>query len=155
MTSQEFRALCNRVFTEYGFVKKGKGYYLDLGSDILGSIHFQASNYGKAFYLNCGFSLKNANEHMPYPKYTETNMDQRIAVPGKEKLANKPEDYEYLAEIIKYELYNQNEMEEFLKKDLDSWVIPAIKNGMSFILSHEDMYRVMLNWARFLHKIPE
>jgi len=155
MTSQEFHALCNRIFTEYGFVKKGKDYYIDLGSDIVGSIHFQKSNYGKAIYLNCGFSLKNSSDYIPYPKRTETNMSWRIAVPGREKLANKPDNYEYSTEMIEYGRYNQNEMETFIKNEIDTWVIPAIKNGMSYILLHEEMYRIMLKIARVLHKIPE
>ena len=57
--------------------------------------------------------------------------------------------------MIEYERYNPNEMEELIKNEIDAWVIPAIKNGMSYILLHEEMYRIMLKIARLLHKIPE
>ena len=155
MTKQEFLALCDQVFQKYGFVKKGKSYYLDLGSDIIGSIHFQYSDYGKAIYLNCGFSLKNYNECLPYPKYQDTNMDWRISVPGKEKLANKPDSYEYSTEMIEYEHYDRNEIEDCLKNDLDTWVIPAIKYGMDYILTHDEYYRLMVKVARMFHRLPE
>ena len=155
MTKQEFLTLCDQVFKKYGFFRKGRHYYLDLGSDISGAILFQASDYGPAYYLNCGFSLKDSNSSLPYPKLTEVNMCRRISVPGKEKLANKPDSYEYSTEMIEYELYDRNEIEDCLKNDLDTWVIPAIKYGMDYILTHDEYYRLMVKVARMFHRLPE
>lgn len=128
---------------------------MDLGSDILGSVHLQSSDYGRAVYINCGFSLKDNNDCLPYPKRTDVHMSWRVDVPGKVKLANKPETYRYTTEMIEYERYDPCEIEASLKNALDTWVVPVIKNGMSFILSHDEMYRGMLKIARILHKIPE
>ncbi len=155
MTKEEFLAICDRVFKEYGFQKHKTSYYLDLGSDIVGSIHFQGSAYGKAMYINCGFSLKNYNEHLPYPKYRDTNMDWRMAVPGKEKLSRRPDTYDYLTDCIKYDYYNPEELESNIKSALDTWVIPAIRYGMAYIMAHDKYYRVMLIEARNLHTLPD
>lgn len=154
MIKQEFLLLCNRIFKEHGFVKSGKSYYLDLGSDIIGSIHFQRSNYGKTIYLNCGFSLKNYNDCLPYPKYCDTNMDLRISIPGKEKLYGKPDSYEYLTDMIKYVLYDPGELETYIENALRTWIIPAIKNGMTYILAHDEYYNIMVKEAKMLHRIP-
>ena len=140
MLKQEFRDLCDCVFKSFAFLKKGKNYYLDSGSDVVGSIHFQSSDYGRAFYLNCGFSLKKDNACLPFPKYSEVHMSWRIAVPGRERLANRPESYEYTTEMIKYALYGQAEMERYLRDAFAAWVMPTIRNGMSYILSHEEQY---------------
>lgn len=155
MTKQEFFALCDRVFKKYGFVKHGKSYYLDIDSDIVGSIHFQSSNYSKALYLNCGFSLKGHNDCLPYPKYRETNMDLRISVSGKETLYGKPASYEYRTDRIKYELYSDGELESCIESALQTWVLPAIENGMSYILAHDEYYNLMIQEARILHRIPD
>ena len=155
MLKQEFLNICDGLFRQYGFVKKGRNYYRDAGSDILGSVHFQASSYGAAYYLNCGFSLKDSNECLPYPKLREANMSMRMAVPGKEKLSNHPDDYAYTTELIKYDLYDRDELERAIDRELSTWVIPAINNGMSYILEHDEIFRVMLTVARILHKIPE
>jgi len=53
MTKDEFLSLCDRTFKRYGFVRRGRHYYIDLGSDIIGAIFFQSSDYGVAYYLNC------------------------------------------------------------------------------------------------------
>lgn len=154
MTKQEFLLLCDQVFKEYGFIKSGKSYYLDLGSDVVGSIHFQLSNYGKTIYLNCGFSLKGYNNCLPYPKYHDTNMDLRISIPGKERLNGKPDSYEYLTDMIKYALYDSDELKKYIENALRTWVIPAIKNGMSYILTHSEYYSIMIEEAKILHRIP-
>ena len=155
MTKKEFLAVCNGVFTNHGFVKKGTGYYLDLGSDIIGSIHFQSSLYGKAVYINCGFSLKDFNDGLPYPKYRDTNMDWRISVPGKEKLSNKPDSYAYQTEMIKYEYYSADELESSIESALEAWVIPAIQNGLKYILAHDEYYRVMVKVAKRFQRLPD
>ena len=155
MNKQEFLTLCDHIFRDIGFAKHGKAYYLDLGSDIVGSIYFQSSCYGKTIYINCGFSLKNYNDQLPYPKYCDTNMDSRIAIPGKEKLSNKPDAYRYLTNAIKYEHYNDDEIETGIINELKMWVIPAIRNGLSYILVHEEYYGVMVRTARILGRIPE
>lgn len=155
MTNQEFFALCDQIFKKYGFIKHGKNYYLDLDSNIVGSIHFQSSNYSKALYLNCGFSLKNGNDCLPYPKYHETNMDLRISVPGKETLYGKSASYEYLTDRIKCELYSSNELESCIENALQTWILPAIKHGMSYILAHDEYYSIMIQEARILHRIPD
>lgn len=155
MTRKEFLAICSRMFKEHGFQKRGTSYYLDLGSDIIGSIHLQGSGYGTGMYINCGFSLKNHNEHLPYPKYRDTNMDWRISVPGKEKLSNRSDAYEYLTEIIKYEYYTPDEIENSINGNLDTWVIPAIKYGMAYIMAHGEYYGSMVNHAKKLHTLPD
>ncbi len=155
MTKEQFLLLCDQIFKKYGFSKKGKNHYLDLGADIIGSIHYQSSDYGKAFYINCGFSLKDHNDFLPYPKYRETNMSWRICVPGKEKLSGKPDSYTYSTEMIKYEYYAPDELESSIDSAVNEWVIPAIKNGMTYILAHEEYYRLMVKIAKILHKIPE
>ncbi len=155
MTKQEFKALCDGILKRYGFMKARGQYYLDLGSDIIGSVHFQSSLYGKAVYINCGFSLKDFNDGLSYPKYRDTNMDWRISVPGKEKLSNKPDSYAYQTEMIKYEYYSADELESSIESALEAWVIPAIQNGLEYILAHDEYYRVMVKVAKRFQRLPD
>ncbi len=154
MTKQEFYDLCDQIFKGYGFVKKRRHYYLDLGSDLVGSVYLQGSNYGRATYLNCGFTLKSKEECMPYPNIYDTNMNWRIAVPDKEELYNKPASHEDMTMIIRYEYYDLDELEAWIKNDMNKWVIPAIQNGLDYILAHDELYGRMVRDARRLHKLP-
>ena len=82
-------------------------------------------------------------------------MDWRMAVPGKEKLSHRPDTYDYLTDCIKYDYYNPEELESNIKSALDTWVIPAIRYGMAYIMAHDKYYRVMLIEARNLHTLPD
>lgn len=68
MTSQEFRTLCNRIFTEYGFVKVGKNYYRHPGAA-------QSRDAGSGTHLMHGLPLtrqtgswltESSNQHMSH-----------------------------------------------------------------------------------------
>ncbi len=154
MTKQEFKELCDRILKRYGFVKARGHYYLDLGSDVLGAVLFQASDYGAAYYLNCGFSIK--SEMAPrYPKLTDVTFCHRIAVPSKEKYTYFPAAACSTTAMIAYEEYRPEEIEPYIDQALSSWVVPAIKNGKNFILRRNDLYSEMVHKARVLHKFDE
>lgn len=155
MTKAEFLSLCDRTFRRYGFVRHGRHYYLDLGSDIVGAILLQNSDYGAAYYLNCNFGIKGEIENLPYPKRYDFQMSWRMDVPGKERLPYLPNPENYTTELIKYDKYTAAEIEPYLIAALDEWVLPAIENGYDFILKHEDLYGRMLNIARILKKIKD
>lgn len=155
MTKDEFLSLCDRIFKRYGFLRRGRHYYIDLESDIIGSIFFQSSDYGAAYYLNCGFGIKSEIENLPYPKRHDFQMSWRIDVLGKERLPYLPNPEKYMTEVIKYEKYTAEEIGSYLTLALDEWVIPAIRNGYAYILGHEELYGRMLNIARILKKIKE
>lgn len=155
MTQKEFLALCGDVFERYGFLRHGKHYYLDLESDILGAIFFQSSNHGAAYYLNCCFGIKSELANLPYPKRQDFQMSWRISVPGKERLPYLAEPDNYTTEMIKYGLYEPDEIQPHLAEALENWVIPAIRNGYAYILSSEDMFGLMLKIARMIGKIKK
>ena len=150
MTKQEFLDLCDRVFKKCGFVKHRKHYYLDMGSDLVGSIIFQGSAFGKGYYLEGSFSYKDKNEYLPYPTLTEIDLGQRIYVQGKEPIGGS---CEYMTTLIKYELYAAEEIEESIEQALTSWIMPAIQYGQTYIWAHEDLYKDLLCEARVLGKI--
>ena len=151
MTKQEFKALCDGILKRYGFMKARGQYYLDMGSDIIGAVLFQASDYGGAYYLNCGFGIK-AEMPTPYPKLTEVNFCWRIEVPGKEKYTYFPRPEGYMSTMIDYEKYTEDEIRPYIEQALETWVIPAIKNGKDYILTRDDLYADMVEKARVLHK---
>lgn len=154
MTKQEFKTMCDRILKRYGFAKTHGQYYLDLGSDILGAMFFQASDYGSAYYLNCGFAIK-AEMAVPYPKLADVNFSWRIAVPGKEKFTYNPRPNGYMSEMISYGEYLEEEIAPYIEQAFHTWVIPAIQNGKEFILNRDDLYGGMIRKARALHKIKE
>lgn len=151
MTKREFKEFCDEILKRYGFVKTHGHYYLDLGSDILGAVLFQASDYGTAYYLNCGFSIK-SEMTTRYPKLTDVTFCRRIVVPSKEKYTYFLTAVSSTTAMIAYEKYTPEELEPYIDQALSFWVVPAIRNGKNFILSRDDLYSEMVYKARILHK---
>lgn len=87
MTKQDFLKQIWLFFKQYGFVKHGNHFYLDCENDIVCVAGFYQSNYGNYKYMEYGFAIKSINPRMPYPKFSELNINcGRILVNGKESI---------------------------------------------------------------------
>ena len=57
-----------------------------------------------------------------------------------------------MSTMIDYEKYTEDEIRPYIEQALETWVIPAIKNGKDYILTRDDLYADMVEKARVLHK---
>ncbi len=75
MTKHEFIAEVTAVMKSCGFSKQGNHFYLDCGNSWLCVLGMQKSCYGEYYYLEYGFAITSANPKMPYPKFSELNIN--------------------------------------------------------------------------------
>lgn len=139
MDKIEFRKTCANLLMQYGFVHRKGAFYLEGDAEVICSIYLQASNYGEAGYLACCFTSKLLHPTLQYPTFYQTDTKTRITVLGKEPLANREGPYE--TTMIKYSSYNGDELSEAIDKAMREWILPAVEQGVSYILAHWDRYK--------------
>ncbi len=87
MTKEEFITAVNAAAKRHGFTKKGSHFYLDCGNDWLCVLGIQKSNFGEYCYLEYGFAIGTVNPKMPFPKFSELNINcGRLAINGSSTL---------------------------------------------------------------------
>lgn len=106
MDTKNFKNLCDRLLKKYGFKKKKTMYYKDSNDGIRCGVYLQRSYYGKVYYFNYYYFLDNSDVKV-FPQYFEADVYGRITVLSKIKENNSY----YQTELIKYELYEEKELE--------------------------------------------
>lgn len=60
-------------FAKSGFIYKSNHFYKDISEEVKAIFGLNASNYGRYYYLEYGFSFHSLCKK-PYPKYTEMSL---------------------------------------------------------------------------------
>lgn len=101
MTKQEFIKFMSNLMKEKNFIKKGSNYYFDCGNDVLCVLGMYKSNYDNYYYMEYGFVFKSINPKMPFPKYSELNINcGRIWADGKDAIYYEHVTQEALKQVI-------------------------------------------------------
>lgn len=135
MTKQEFKTFCKEEFYKRGFKKVKNMYYLDGEEDILCGINLQKSNFGNLYYINVKFFIKGFNEKFPYPTCYDADISGRMSVMSKTETC---QGKHFMTGQIEYEEYTPEELREYFEKDFESWILPAVKEGTSFLAKKID-----------------
>ena len=143
MDTKNFKNLCDRLLKKYGFKKKKTMYYKDSNDGIRCGVYLQRSYYGKVYYFNYYYFLDNSDVKV-FPQYFEADVYGRITVLSKIKENNSY----YQTELIKYELYEEKELEiihktdkpqyekeleEYLEKGIQDEILLPVKKGRQVI----------------------
>ena len=75
MTKEEFIKLTANCLKPMGFIRKGRNFYFDFNNGILGVLGMQKSMYGPYYYIEYGFAFSEFNPRMPYPNFSELNLN--------------------------------------------------------------------------------
>ena len=75
MTKELFLKTIGTLLKKYGFIRKGQHYYLNCENDISCVIGLQKSGFGDYYYMEYGFAIQSLNPKMPYPKFSELNIN--------------------------------------------------------------------------------
>ena len=135
MEKSEFLRFLEEKLTSYGFVKKKRSYY-KAGDEVLCCVDFQASSYGKIYYINYHFFIGSYDAAQDFPSYRESDIDGRIRIKTKSQLYHgKP----FMSALIHYEEYSGKELETYIDEALKQTIIPAIDQGKKFILEHKNI----------------
>lgn len=145
MTKQEFKTFCKEEFYKRGFKKVKNMYYLDGEKDILCGIDLQKSNFGNVYYINVNFFIKGFNEKVPYPTYYDADIDGRMSAMSKKATC---QGKTFMTSQIEYEEYTSIELREYFEKDFESWILPAVKEGTSFLAKKIDYMNLSPHMAR-------
>ena len=137
MDTKNFKNLCDRLLKKYGFKKKKTMYYKDSNDGIRCGVYLQRSYYGKVYYFNYYYFLDNSDVKV-FPQYFEADVYGRITVLSKIKENNSY----YQTELIKYELYEEKELEEYLEKGIQDEILLPVKKGRQVIY---DMVKIKSN----------
>ena len=129
MDTKDFKDLCDRLLKKYGFKKKKTMYYKDSNDGIRCGVYLQRSYYGKVYYFNYYYFLDNSDVKV-FPQYFEADVYGRITVLY--KIKERDGNY-HQTEIIKYELDEENELEEYLEKGIQDEILLPIKKGRQVI----------------------
>ena len=128
MDTKNFKNLCDRLLKKYGFKKKKTMYYKDSNDGIRCGVYLQRSYCGKVYYFNYYYFLDNSDVKV-FPQYFEADVYGRITVLSKIKENNSY----YQTELIKYELYEEKELEEYLEKGIQDEILLPVKKGRQVI----------------------
>lgn len=128
MDTKNFKNLCDRLLKKYGFKKKKAMYYKDSNDGIRCGVYLQRFYYGKVYYFNYYYFLDNSDVKV-FPQYFEADVYGRITVLSKIKENNSY----YQTELIKYELYEEKELEEYLEKGIQDEILLPVKKGRQVI----------------------
>ena len=75
MTKKEFLNLFSFTIQKYNFIKKNNNFYLDCDNDIVCVVGLYKSNFDEYYYIEFGFAIKSINPKIPYPKFSELNIN--------------------------------------------------------------------------------
>lgn len=129
MDTKNFKNLCDRLLKKYGFKKKKTMYYKDSNDGIRCGVYLQRSYYGKVYYFNYYYFLDNSDVKV-FPQYFEADVYGRITVLS--KIKERDGNY-HQTELIKYELYEEKELEEYLEKGIQDEILLPVKKGRQVI----------------------
>ena len=134
MTKEEFKEFCISEFKKRGFVKKRSVYYLS-GEEILCSLSLQKS-MAEAFYINVDYYIGKFTNIKEYPSIYEADFSKRITVLSRDTIDGK----HFMDAQIEYDYYKKEEIEPYLNDCFNQYILPAIKNGKTYILEHKEYF---------------
>lgn len=134
MDKKQFLKLCNTIFTEYGYVKKGKSTYYWNGNDLQGEISIIKSSYSSEHFIDVSFYICDLNFQNNVPTPPNAEFSRRIRIPNK---ASKSDPLSFTA-YIDYELYSEDELKKSIKADFDANILPVIQYGKVEFLERND-----------------
>ena len=134
MNKEEFKLFCHEFFTQKGFIKKNKMYYLK-GREIMCGIYLQKS-IGDGFYVEYNCFIGEFENIKKYPKRLESDFGNRITVLSK---ATYKGGY-YMTALIEYDKYSKEELIPYFEKTVNSEIMPLINLGKKYLLENFDEY---------------
>lgn len=134
MTKQEFIEFCHYEFTNRGFKKKKKMYYLN-GKDLLCGLDIQKS-MGEAFYINYCYFIGRYDDIKQYPSYYDNDLSKRIEVLSKATYKGE----HFMGGLIEYERYTKEELKPYFDEAFDRYIMPPITEGKNIILENKEYY---------------
>ena len=127
MDKKEFKKVTKEVYEQYGFVKKGNLFYLDLDEVLLSSKIF--SIYG-TYHLSYNFSIKAAHSEEEYQHNDMfEGFDSYEIKMRYQENPNKYKGYDIPNEEISAEEYREN-----LLKMLPRFFDPYKENALNYIV---------------------
>ncbi len=75
MTKEEFIKVISVQLKKHGFYKKSNHFYLNCENSFVCVIGLDKSNYGPYYYIEYGFAVSTINPKMPWPKFSELNIN--------------------------------------------------------------------------------
>ena len=75
MTKKQFLDEIAAFFCDNGFLRVKDHFYKDLSGDIMLVFGFQQSSYGKYGYMEYGYCFKSINQHLPFPRFNQLNLN--------------------------------------------------------------------------------
>lgn len=127
MDKKEFQKITKKVYEEYGFVKKGKYYYLDL-KDVIICSGF-STRYG-GVYLMYNISIKALH---PINEITINNIFDGYDSGGN-TICFEENNY-----IINYLDYNAHQYEDKLKEVLNKYFEPYKFDALNYLSNMESL----------------
>ena len=128
MDKKELKKITTRIYEEFGFIKKGKYYYLDLDEVLICSGFGHSRGIGMS-YLAYNFSLKEfhkESEIQPNNMFDGfDSIEHRIVI-------NEGQKGNYIHEI-QAENYTEEQYETLLKKAIDKTFKPFKENALEHI----------------------
>lgn len=136
MEKKEFLDYLKNKFKMNGFVSKKNILYL-MGEEVICSIKFQGSSYGKGYYINFCFFIKDGNTDNPFPSFYDNDIYGRIRV---RTISQRYNGQTFMGVLILYEDYKTEDLDPYIDAALKDYLLPAVREGKQFILKNKNIY---------------
>lgn len=152
MNKEEFKMFCHKEFTNRGFEKIKKMYYIKGNMGILCGLDLQKSNYGPNYYVNYYYFIGDFVNVREYPDIYNFDVQGRISVMSKGQTAL--DGSRFMTSMIAYEEYSEEELKGYFNKAFDEVIMIPVYRGKGYIMDNlGKLYFLTLRQEQVLEKL--
>ncbi len=147
------------MFSEKGFTCKNKHFYKEASDDVVIVFGIHMSSYGGYCYLEYGYCFKTINQHLPFPRFNQLNLNcGRVMTSFGKDLIYEEIDEKAFVEIEKAvdaALYNLIKLINLERSEMIQFFLSGLFNQSWYILGNETARYFGLPKEAFIYHFVE